>query len=520
MGVCLLVLSGCRGLGSSSGGSTPPPAPPPTATLTAAPATINAGQPSTLTWSTSNATAVSIDNGIGTVAASGTQQVTPAATTTYTITATGNGQTATAQATVTVNVPPPTINSINHIIFHLQENRSFDNYFAKLNEYRATKGLGADVDELNPATMVPSYGGNLQMGPPIPVYHQTALCYENLSASWNETHVDFNIDYQFKPPDQVMGYPMNGWAYTAGKFASDKGFVDVTGTRALGYYDDTQIPYYYFMATQFATSDRFYSPAPSRTQVNRLFAMAATSQGYTFPPQVRLNATTIFQLLDNAHITWKIYTDNPQGYSYLQQFTYFPTGQARVRPLTEYFTDLANGTLPQYAYIDQILADEHPAENITNGANATSLLINAFTASQYYKDSVFVLAWDEAGGTYDHAAPMATVTPDNSPILYALPTDIKGENFTVTGARVPFMVISPWTKPGYVSHTPMDYTVVLKFIETRFGLPNLSARDAAQPDFTEFFDFANTPNAAVPHPPVQPILTNPGGTCPNNPNGD
>jgi phospholipase C len=63
-----------------------------------------------------------------------------------------------------------------------------------------------------------------------------------------------------------------------------------------------------------------------------------------------------------------------------------------------------------------------------------------------------------------------------------------------TGFRVPVLIVSPFAKPHYVSHTPMDYTAVLRFVEKRFNLPNLTARDAAQPDMDEFFDFANAPN--------------------------
>ena len=67
------------------------------------------------------------------------------------------------------------------------------------------------------------------------------------------------------------------------------------------------------------------------------------------------------------------------------------------------------------------------------------------------------------------------------------------------------MVVSPFAKPGFVSHTVADQTAVLKFIETRFGLPALTARDAAQPDLTEFFDFTNAPNMNPPPPPDQPV---------------
>jgi len=77
-------------------------------------------------------------------------------------------------------------------------------------------------------------------------------------------------------------------------------------------------------------------------------------------------------------------------------------------------------------------------------------------------------------------------------------------DFQYTGFRVPLIVVSPFTKKNYVSHTVADYTAILKLIETRFGLPNLTARDAAQMDMTEFFDFANPPWMTPPAPPVQP----------------
>ena len=77
-------------------------------------------------------------------------------------------------------------------------------------------------------------------------------------------------------------------------------------------------------------------------------------------------------------------------------------------------------------------------------------------------------------------------------------------DFIFTGFRVPLIVVSPFTKKNYVSHTTADYTAIAKLIETRFGLPNLTRRDAAQMDMTEFFDFVNAPWLVPPTPPVQP----------------
>jgi phospholipase C len=142
------------------------------------------------------------------------------------------------------------------------------------------------------------------------------------------------------------------------------------------------------------------------------------------------------------------------------------------------------------------------------GAQQVEKVVNALMSSTSYNDSVFMLTWDEGGGLYDHVPPATTVNPDGIPPNLATDTAVLttfGDNFTLTGFRVPLIVVSPWTKKGYISHTAADYTAILKFIETRFGLPSLTLRDAAQFDMTEFFDFTNTPNATPPVPPVQVI---------------
>ena len=130
--------------------------------------------------------------------------------------------------------------------------------------------------------------------------------------------------------------------------------------------------------------------------------------------------------------------------------------------------------------------------------------------SSSWKDSVFILTFDEFGGFYDHVPPQAAVSPDGVKPADLQPNDICTQftgptcDFVYTGYRVPLIVISPFTKKNYVSHTVADYTAWLKFVETRFGLPSLTKRDAAQMDMTEFFDFTNPPWSTPPNPPVQP----------------
>jgi phospholipase C len=176
-------------------------------------------------------------------------------------------------------------------------------------------------------------------------------------------------------------------------------------------------------------------------------------------------------------------------------------------------TDVQNGTLPAVAMIEggyNSGRDEHPKNNVQTGAAYVQGLIDALMKSPSWKDSVFILTYDEGGGLYDHVAPAAAVSPDGIP-----PSDLQagdictggsgGANcdFTVTGFRVPLLVVSPFTKKHFVSHTPADYTAIAKLIETRFNLPPLTKRDAAQMDMTEFFDFQKIPWAMPPVPPTQ-----------------
>jgi phospholipase C len=177
--------------------------------------------------------------------------------------------------------------------------------------------------------------------------------------------------------------------------------------------------------------------------------------------------------------------------------------------MTQYFADLQSGNFPQVALVESVnINDEHPGHgNLLVGPQYVAKIINAFTASPVYKDGVFILTYDEFGGLFDHVPPISVPNPDGiKPILK--PTDVPGD-FDRTGFRVPVIVVSPFTKPHYVSHVPTDFTAILKLIETRFGLPNLTMRDAVASDMTDFFDFSTVagPLATPPTPP-EPVAAN------------
>lgn len=415
---------------------------------------------------------------------------------------------------------PAGLQAINHIIFMLQENRSFDHYFGKLNDYRAANGLPQDVDGLPVNASNPSFDGLSTVN----AFHMISQCIENTSPSWNESHRDWNRFDQTSPTPTLDGY-----VYTAAIDAQAGGLNDVNGIRAMSFYDSSDLPYYYFMASNFATSDRWFSPVMSRTDPNRFYLLAATSAGHVYPlppGSPKLPNKTIFQLLDEHNISWKIYaTDSGSSgpLTFLSSFTYFSTHFNKAVPISEYMSDVANGTLPQVAMIEPGYAsgrDEHPGpgNNIQNGSKYVASLINALMNSVSWKDSAFILTFDEFGGFYDHVPPQPAVHPDGIPPSDLLPNDFctpgRGQgaptcDFTLTGYRIPLIVISPFSKKNYVSHTVADFTAILKMIESRFGLPSLTARDAAQMDMSEFFDSQTAPWATPPTPPAQPT----GGPC-------
>ena len=463
-------------------------------------------------------------------------------------------------ATATFNINQ-TVKVLNHIIFMVQENRSLDHYMGYLRQYwRDNKFNDASFDGLpqfNPTSGIsPLYGPpptnpgcdpafpppadctEDSASPNVTSYHLITQCIENPSPSWNESHQDWNLT------EPISTTPLlNGYVYTGAHDArnNNPAFYDTDGIRVMGYYTDADLNYYYYMASQFSTSDRWFSPVMTRTQPNRDYLIAATSQGYVYPigtdsgDQNLLTASPIFEKLQNAGISWKIYVNpanspcasNPTPQclltiSYIQNFTWGQTIPQNypnnLVTTSQYLTDVQNGTLPQVAMIEPAYnagLDEHGSDSdqypvdIQLGAQYVESLINPLMTSVSWKDSVFILTYDEAGGIYDHVAAQPAVSPDGIKPVDLEPNDIctgnTGPNcdFVYTGYRVPLIVISPYAKKHYVNHNVADYTAILKLIEKRFNLPALTKRDAAQINMTQFFNFNFPPWKTPPTPPVQ-----------------
>ncbi len=556
----------------------------------------------------------------------GTALVYPNKNITYTATAAGANH-STASATVNIAVAAAAVpTQIQHIVFLLQENRSFDTYFGDLNPYRQNKGFNVGDDgnqynvdgfaDINGA--VKNYTNVDDEGDVFPLFKFTSSCIDDETSAWLESYGDVSR-YDFTLTRHIL---MDGFVHTAEGYAKSGAgvgqFTDLVGQRAMGYYDNGLLNYYSYMASQFAVSDRWFSPVSSKSTPNRIATYTGgTTQGLVRDPfrdDMFLNSLpieTIFEKLDreSPHTTWKIYysitedlcgadgdgecnPNNPNkfpvtsfsDFAYAYQYLYKPTvpGQCtaptqpsglppvndpqnafcidvnKIAPVSQYFTDLTNGTLPNFAYIEAKygVADEHPGsgQSLLHGQVYSASLINALMASSSWSSSALFFSYDEGGGPFDHVPPVPGHTNDNSDSSLGITTDISSiavnadgyipcvpappnmppaahcdlvpvdpgahpldapaiQGFAAQlGFRVPNMIISPYSRKHYVSHRPMDHTAIIKFVENRFISPgaHLTNRDAAQSDLMDFFDFNAAPWASPPSPPT-PVAEN--GQC-------
>jgi phospholipase C len=494
-----------------------------TLSCAATPTVPTPGQPVTIQWSSSNAVSIRLDNGIGEVApaASGIIKVRPTQTTTYTCTATDRfGDHLSAPAKVTISNGD--VSNLNHIIYMLQENRAFDNYFGNLAYYRVYVDQipGAQMSDVTDLHDLPS-GFTLQnpQGQAIPPFHERTECIEGLNPNWNESHVDMDlVGGNWMSLTSNSQFLMDKFLFNAGGSQ-----YDPTDSRPLGYYDWTDLPFYYELATQFNTSDTFYSPVPDATVINRMYLFAGTSYGDIFTPgtnNLTWERPTLFRVLTSAGISWRYYYQDNSIFLSDWADWQDPQIQNNVRNIQEYYNILsspgADQNLPQVIFIERASAtgfDEHPGNNVQKGAAVVQQIMNALLTSQAWPDSAFILTYDEGGGTYDQQPPILLPQPDDKvPLPFQNQLYIHGI-FNVSGFRVPVMLISPWSKPHFVWHMQTDYTSILKLIETRFSLNPLTRRDLNAGDLTDPtngpFDFSSPQMLQVPPLPTQPT----NGTC-------
>jgi phospholipase C len=353
---------------------------------------------------------------------------------------------------------------IKHLIFLMQENHSFDNYFGT---YRKADGLPEGV-------CMPRKLGHPEAGCVRP-FHVGNRAVRDLSHSWKT----FIRQFHHGKMDGFVS------AFTDG------------GAISMGYYDDRDLPYYWNVVDNYVLFDRFFTSAHAGSVWNHLYWVTATPGNPSYdliPPQGFGKLPTIFDRLTEKRVPWKFYVQNydpsitfrtPGTSDRGSQIVWVPLLDydryiqnprlfRRIVSLDDFYKDLAAGTLPAVSYVAPSGASEHPPGSIQAGERFVRTIVNALMRSKSWKDTAFIWSYDDWGGWYDHVRPPRV--------------DRYGYGF-----RVPAILVSAYAKRGHVDHTTLDFTSVLKFIEDNWGVRPLSTRDAKANSIVSAFDFANGP---------------------------
>jgi len=277
----------------------------------------------------------------------------------------------------------------------------------------------------------------------------------------------------------------------------------------MGYYDQTDIPFLYGAANAFAISDRYFCSLLGPTYPNREFLYAGTSFGYTYNALLADPLPNMIESLETAGVRWRVYSETYPGPAiFLHTYTRDPL-RDHFELLPNFFDAARDGLLPSVVFVDPNLRDDgaarddlHPPGDVQLGDQFLEKVVRAAMASPQWPHLALFITFDEHGGLYDHVPPPAACPPDNKPPKFEPGHPASPGLFDRYGFRVPLIVVSPWARPHFVSHVVRDHGAILRFVEARFILQALTARDAnAEPPY-DLFDFSRAALAAPPELPA------------------
>jgi phospholipase C len=408
------------------------------------------------------------------------------------------------------------------VVIFIQENRSFDHYFGSYRGVRGFSDKSGAFQQPDPAntTVAP-------MGYLLPFHLNTfttnAACTHDITHDWVPQHQSW--DNGAMDGFVTSRLPIN---------ANDAAL-------SMGYYTREDLPYYYAVADAFTICDNYFCSVMGPTDPNRLYTMAASvdpdgKNGGPILQTVVTNRTAIYgkltfttmpEQLQTRNISWKVYSspdesiaggilsDNVLSYFQNYQNPSSVLHQNAFGPQfpVDFLSDIASGHLPQVSWlIGSILTSDHPPAPSVFGESVLALIVNALAANpSVWAKTVLFVTFDENGGFFDHVAP--PTAPPGTPGEYvtapAVPDPTVVGRPAINGPiglgfRVPMLVISPFSRGGFVSSDLFDHTSVLRFLETRFGseVPNLSAwRRAEVGDLTSALNF-KAPDSSIPNLPT------------------
>jgi phospholipase C len=275
-------------------------------------------------------------------------------------------------------------------------------------------------------------------------------------------------------------------------------------------YREANIPAYFAYARQFTLCDNYFTDIASQSEPNHLMLIAASSPiidnssaHRTYQPQAPFDLPSLPANLANAGLTWASYGD--PGFSYFNHLTALKNSP-RILPWTQFDPDVAAGTLATVTWLyADALHDEHPPyganagqPTVKLGVQWTSQRVDAIAKSPFWNSAAIFVTWDDWGGWFDHVVPTQVDTWKGGGPAHG--ASYHGTQFRY-GPRVPCLVISPYARKGYISKTLHSHVSIVRFCEKAFGLPTLSAFDAAADDMSDCFNFSQVP---LPPPVLAP----------------
>ena len=412
------------------------------------------------------------------------------------------------------------LSSVQHVVVLMLENRSFDHMLGYL--YADEKNMtpsGQAFEGLTGTETNPDAGGQpvtvfqIQPSTPHAYYMPGADPGEGYMATNNEL---FGSDTA--PPSSTTP-PMQGFikdfAYTLGWQSRGTGWTIFPGTTAsdiMGCFTPRMLPVLAALAKGYAVCDHWFSSVPTETMPNRAFALAATSQGHMDDKTRTFTSPSIFGLLGQHNVSWGIYGYDAEP---LTKSTFTDVASASggtIGKFSDFTAAAAAGSLPSFCFLEPSWSStgnsQHPAYDVAAGEQLMHDVYEAVRSGPGWPQTLLVITYDEHGGCYDHVPPPSgAVPPDNTAGEFSF-------DFTRFGVRVPTVLISPLIAPGTVYRVPdgtmpLDHTSVLKTVEKRWGLPALTARDAAAPDFGDVLTLTAPRSDDVLAGVVIPVATEP-----------
>ena len=268
-------------------------------------------------------------------------------------------------------------------------------------------------------------------------------------------------------------------------------------TFVMGYYNNSEIGPYWFLASNFVLADNFFSATRQTDLTNNLHLFTAEEGNFKkYVPTEGLSInSTVLDLLEKKRFTWKIYVENyDSGLNYtnenesskryltlnpilgIPRFVENTTLNGRIQDLSNYFHDLKHN-LPSVSYIILPERQESSPKDILKGQEAVVSLIISLMQSKHWKNSLFILTYSGSGGWYDHVPPPLNPGSDH-------------------GFRVPTLFISPYSHKGIVDSTFYDTLSIVKFIEYNFNLKMVDSRYSLSNNILGAFDFDKPPRSS------------------------